>query len=776
MHPLATREALDRFISALPAGHARLRDIATTTRALFAAAVDERGDAPPSAPFADHNLGLLVADALTEVPGDAGVELHFAVRRRLAGALARDPDDLSPALALARGASECIDRPQLRFADRLAEDLAAVASALGRPHAGPRLAMAALDATLRAARHRDAAVAAAAAPMITPVRDAIARLSSALPNHPDLLVARARLHLVEAGLADDPAAALPALSAARGLLEDFTRRYGLANVQRDLLAELIAERARLRLGGADVRDEAVALLTLDVQEALATPTRTRRVVRSLSKVRALDAATARELLALLGLDTKEAARESAWDEVRALLLEALGDDKALLQLAETTLAKDPKHGPSARRLFERWLANIRRDLPAPFSAETADRVLSALPPAALARLGSDELAGTARAIARLFDSHRAFRFIIDAALDVRELRGRDTTWTLALSLAEAVGADIALAELGAKVGDDKVPAAVRLAGARGLVETGGDAALADRLLRGLKGLKGSEGKEVQALQARLRSDPALREAQREQLVAFEEKVGVGSGKPLELKVIYTSPSYALAELRGEQAPDCYDHRYLRTMLRDDDLPEGTAAKDLQKGDRVVAPLRGQDANQREDKGGLRVYWVSDRSRVAVERQAEGTARAEKSDTKAAPTGAAEKEDQVDPRTLEAHFGVGGEAPLEIRVEWDHRKKRLQGRLFDAERQRFPAIIRIAAESLPEGLEPQRLGRKGKRFLGLVVAVDEGGRRFYRVEGPLTLVAVQAGKADDADSGADGAETDALVDAGDDTPDVEVSIA
>jgi hypothetical protein len=828
MHALATREALDRFLQAVPSGlsHEPVLRAAASVRALFATLVDSRGERPLMAPFADHDLAVLIADAapLAAAAGtsrdlaDALAELCFSVRRRLVAALEADPDDLALALALAAGLTLVARRPQLRFELRVAEDIGAVAAALMRPHAGPRLAQAAVAALLAVRGVKDEAIAKAALPLIAPVRSALERVSARLPDHPDLALDRVRLVLHDAARHETPSEALPALSTARGLLDDFTRRFGLARAQRDLLAELVQVRARLGVGGPDLRTEVRALLTLEVAERLATPERTRTLLKALHRAGGLDAELSRELTRLLGLDARGRGEADArWDEVRALLLDAVGDEKALLELAERTLLADPKHAASARRLFDRWVTNVRDGLAPPFASTVAERVLDAAPAACWVRLSQEELARFLEAITAVFGSERAFRAVTGRVLEVRECRGRDGVWALALGLAEPLG-DAAVVALAGLVRGDKVPPEVRVAGARAVLDRGEDPELADSLLRGLQGARGAVARDVAALLGRLRGDPRLRESHRRALVAFEEKVGVGSGKRLGLRVIYTSPSYALAELVGAQAPEVYEHRHLRAMLRDDDLPAGVHARDLRKGDLVEAPLRGQDATRDEQKGALRIYWVADRNQVrvvpavvsapeaapegaggpggtrsgaatgprakgraagragapAVSSQEAGEGSLEGAEVSADPA-APDAPAPVDPRLVEADFGIGGEAPIEIRVLWDSRRKRLTGRRFDAEGNRFPANLRVSGTSLPEGLEPARLGRHGKRFLARVEGHDEGESRHYVVVGPLTLVARPAEDAPAA-SGDDEKRGEAASDAYADAPAIEVEVA
>jgi hypothetical protein len=823
MHALATREALDRFLQATPPSlaHDPVLRTASAVRGLFGTLVDARGERPPAAAFADHNLAVLVAEAAAVVEGggparelaDPLAELCFAVRRRLVAALAHDPDDLALALALAACLTLVARRPQLRFEVRVAEDITALAAALERPHAGPRLAHAAAAALLAVSSCRDEAIAKTASPLVAPLRAALERVSARLPDHPELALDRVRLVLLDAARLEAAAEALPALSTARGLLDDFTRRFGLARAQRDLLAELVQVRARLGVGGPDLRQEVRALLTLEVAERLATPERTRTLLKALQRARALDADLSRELTRLLGLEKRGSDADTRWDEVRALLLDAVGDEKALLELAERTLLADPKHAASAKRLFDRWTTNVRDGLAPPFASTVAERVLDAAPGACWARLSPDELTRFLEAVTNVFGSERAFRTLVTRVLEIRECRSREAVWSLALTLGAPLG-DGALVTLGALVRGERVPAEVRVAAARAVLDGGGEPDLADELLRGLQGVRGGAAKDVASLLGRLRGDPRLRESHRRALLAFEEKVGVGSGKALALRVIYASPSYALAELAGAQAPEVYEHRHLRAMLRDDDLPAGTHARDLKKGDLVEAPVRGQDATRDEQKGALRIYWVADRAQVRVTpapagsaqaaategeatqaagrtargKRKEAAAPAPSASTAAGAVGPDSREGaelpeeggapRVDPRLVEADFGIGGEAPIEIRVQWDSRRKRLTGRRFDADGNRFPANLRVSGTSLPEGLEPTRLGRHGKRFLAKVEGHDEGDARHYVVVGPMTLVArpEPSHGAEDAAEDAPVKADEAAAQVPSDAPAIEVEVA
>ena len=109
----ATREALDRFIAETPGGSVaadRLSRIAHATRALYDQALSAR---EADTAWADHNLAIIISEGLDDNGvRAAATSLFLGVRRRLAAALEHDPDDLTPALALALGAAHNVDDPQ----------------------------------------------------------------------------------------------------------------------------------------------------------------------------------------------------------------------------------------------------------------------------------------------------------------------------------------------------------------------------------------------------------------------------------------------------------------------------------------------------------------------------------------------------------------------------------------------------------------------------------------------------------------------------------------
>tara|TARA_B100000674_G_C37884160_1_gene935824 strand:- start:619 stop:1557 length:939 start_codon:yes stop_codon:yes gene_type:complete len=237
------------------------------------------------------------------------------------------------------------------------------------------------------------------------------------------------------------------------------------------------------------------------------------------------------------------------------------------------------------------------------------------------------------------------------------------------------------------------------------------------VLRPLLDVKGAIGAKAQELHRKISKSPALRGSQRDGLVAFEEAIGVGTAKLFDLRVAHTGHNYLLADINDRPAPRFYDHKYLRVMIKADELPKDLPFAALKKGDTFKAPVRGQDADPKKDKN-PRLYWVADPSALTTELTVEGL------------------NDRL--RSLESKFGVGTGDIVRIKVGWDPKRKELTARLFGKKgKAEFPLRPQLKVSNLPEGIKPDGLGR-GKRAWGLV-EVEEGktGRR-YLVQGTLSF--------------------------------------
>lgn len=712
MHLAASRDALERFTAELPSGlHAdRLRRGADATRALIEQALAQRDGASP---WVDHNLAVVVADGLAEAATRPMAQtLFLGVRRRLAEALAADPDDLAPALALALGLREEHDGP------RAADDVALVAAAVARPQAGPRLLEAAIDLIAGLSGLRDEALSAAARAAAAPVREAADRLSARLPYHPDAALARVRVAFLEAREAEGEARA-HGLARVRSLLHDLEARFGQTEGGRELLAGVLGLEARGAAVAADLRRDTLELLDADIKAASLDAKRAQRLVRTLERGGALDKATAATFTARLMPHIDK--DDPRWFEVRAALSAASGDDGALMTLWQRAIEANPGDKAAARGLGERLVQNLRRGLQPPFENAILDLVLTAMPPDTAGKLGGDDVDRLIAVVTERFGTARAFAFLRDTLLQVRELRAKEGLWRRVLALAQELtpASDELLGLARAAMQHVRLPEA-NLALARVLVERREQLDEADDALRPLMDKKGPFAAEAQALKQRLQDDPALRRARYDTLLAYEHQLGVGGSHVFPLRVVYTASSYALAEIVDKPAPPFYDHHHLRVMLRPEDLPEGVSAADLQKGDVVHAPVRGQDGDPTRDRDVLRIYWVSDPKRVRLEVDAAAVAARWDAEERA--------------------YGIGTGQLVPLKVAWDSKRERVTARLLHPTGgSEFRARPAVPSDRLPPGVEAEKLGGKGRRLWGQVARVDDGsgGRRQYAVVSDLT---------------------------------------
>jgi len=752
MHILAAREAVERFAHELPLGtHGdRLRRLAEATRQLLDQSVADRSPKTAVVAWADHNLGVLVAEALGQDAErgpftDVGSVLYLGVRRRLLEALVADPDDLACALALALGvAATLADRDDLR----LSEDIGAVTKALSRPGAGPRLAAAATRAVTQAggrqrrpdradrpergerrgragdhknqagdgAAHaaeeaelaeRTEAMQRAAVALASAVREGVERLGKRLPDHPELALDRIRLVLLSAR-ATEGVQRNEALSMARALLSDFDAKFGPSDAQREVTATLVQLRAK-DAPGAELARDALSLLELDAKERRVDPRRAAKLVRSLQRANALDVETARTIQRLVGNG-----EDGAWIELKAMLFEAVGDEAALLTLQERALEKDPKDANAAKTLFERLLKNLRRSLPSPFPATTLDLVTQAVPLASLGRLSADDVEAVLHALRDAFGVEKALGFARYKLTVARELKARDFVWKKALQLADEAKDEDALFDIARRAIQEKsAPPEARLSLARALIAKGQNLDEADDALKGLTSERGPIAAEAQQLKNRIKADPRYRDARVATLLAFEDSLGIGTVKLHTLKVVFTSPQYVLTEITDRPAPDFYEHKHLRVMLRGEDLPAGVKPTDLQKGDELKGPVRGQDAAPERDKDNLRIYWIADARLVKLALPTEALA------------GRLEGED--------AAFGIGKGQPVPLKISWDAKKQQLVARLLDGGGREFRVRPMFEPEQLPEGIEAAHVGGRGKRFLGVV---ERSGPSQYKVVGKV----------------------------------------
>lgn len=709
---VATREALERFVAELPSAGLtadRLRRISDATRALIEQAL---AVAHADTGWIDHNLAVVVSAALRdEATAEAGLVLFLGVRRRLGEALAHDPDDLAAAFALALGAAGATGD------ERTAADIEAVASAVGRPQAGPALVGAAVKLVLAVGRDASEAVSEAASQAVRPVKAAVDALSLRLSAHPDAALDRVRLEWLAARGAEGDARQ-EALDRMHALLADHEARFGPTAEARELRGELLGLRARSGGAASDVRRDAVALFEGQAADRSLSPDQADRLIRTIERTGKLDSNTASHLSSLIeGLVGRD---ERRWHRPLARLLREAGDEAAFLTLQERALREEPDNAEAARVIVERLVRNLRAGLPSPFDSDILDRALSAAPQQTLARWGADDVAAVMGLATQTFGARWAAHFASERLLQNRSLAKRDVLWHRTLELWAELGDEEGLLELARRAVRERNLAEARLLVAEKLLERGERLDEADELLRPLCDSRGPDAARAHKLRDRLAGHPALRAGRRDALIAFEERIGIGTDKRFHLRVIHTTPSYVLVELGEVAAPDAYEHKHIRTLVRAQDLPDGVSPLLMRRGDGLEAPLRGQDADPDRDKGGIRVYWVSDPTAIRLQR---------------GPDEIAQRLDQE-----EARFGVGTGAPVALRVARDARSGELSARVFAGSGgAELGERAQVDASQLPEGMSPEQLG-KGKRFWARVERRAElekaDGLRVYAVVGAL----------------------------------------
>lgn len=733
---VATREALDRFTAELPeAGPEadRLRRVAETARALIEQDLDAGGEASP---WTEHDLAVLVAEGLSSrTCREASRTLFRGVRRRLAGTLDEDADDLAAALALALGAAEALDDP------RTAEDVGLVAAAVERPHAGPRLVSAGVRLALDASEADDRKVAAAGAEAIPAAERAVEATADRLPAQPDTALDRVRLALHAARRAE-PEAKQQALDRVHALLDDHERRFGPSAAARRYRGELVALRARTGAPAEDVRRDALTMLEAELAEGALEPRTADRLVRAMERAGGLDGETASSLAERLAAYAGD--EDTAWRQPMARLLQRAGDETRLLGLWQETLREDPHAADAAGRgdreqaaagLADRLVRNLRAGLPAPFDAETVERALDALPHRALGRWSNGDVRLVVDHLVEHFGLTRACAFMRDRVLANRTLRKRNALWERALDLHEQAGDEDALLDLTRRAVKEQGLARARLLLAERLLQREERLDEAERALRPLYEARGESASRAHELRRQLAAHPAYREARREAMKAFEERIGVGTPRSFRLHVIHTTPGYALLEEREHTPPEAYEHKRLRTLVRARDLPRGVVPLHLRRGDVIEAPLTGEDADPQRDPEGVRIYWIADPAAMRLDPPPEALAK------------------RLDEE--EAAWGIGRGTWLPIKVSWNRKQGRPLGRLVSrGGGPGFPEPIRVDADQLPEGWQAERLG-KGKRFWAPVDRVpdEEGdtGRRCYRARGTLSVEAPPEASGTDAPS-------------------------
>ncbi len=415
---------------------------------------------------------------------------------------------------------------------------------------------------------------------------------------------------------------------------------------------------------------------------------------------------------------------------RSRALEAAGDEAALLADAVAAIgAKPDAAGRQAAALVRPALvvathlarAVERGTALPPVPAAVAIAAARILPDEALAqRLKPRQVAALLEALGQVAGESAAADLAARLASTGKLARQAAVARAIHAALRQGGRQDeaLAFAEKAASGGVKELA----LEAARALLERGERLGDADALLKPLVARTDHPlAAEAQALRKQVRAHPRYADSLREELLAFEREVGVGSGKPLHLRVVYTADQYVLAEVQGAPAPAAYPHRHLRVLVRRRDLPWYVRVADLTKGADLFAPVRAEDDERK--RGSQRVYWVAPPGAVPGWSDEAREARAAE---------------------LVARFGLNTGAPVELRLEGrTSRGGALRVRPVGPGGELFPCDLRVPLSALAPGIQPDAL-RPGVTLLAPVDAEpDRGGgagaRRFH-VRKPVGLAA------------------------------------
>ena len=398
------------------------------------------------------------------------------------------------------------------------------------------------------------------------------------------------------------------------------------------------------------------------------------------------------------------------------MLETTGNEAGLISLWEERLRTKPSDKAAAKGLADKLVSNLRRKLKAPFELTTLGAVLDAVPPGTMAKWTASDISVLLEMTQEGFGPQRAVDFLVKRILKVKEHKRRTSLWDTALTMAKGLGEEAYL-EIARIAMDAGRHDGARLAVATTLSRSDVHLEEAQDILRPLLDAKGEIGAQAQDLHRKITKSPALRGSQREALVAFEEAIGVGTPKIFQLRVAHTGQNYMLADVRDRPAPRFYDHKYLRVMVRADELPGDVPFAAIKKGDALKGPVRGQDADPKKDKN-IRLYWIADPSKLTTDLTPEAL------------------KDRL--QSLEGKFGVSTGETVRLKIGWDESRKSLVVRFYGKTgKSEFPSRPTASLENLPEGTKPQELGR-GKRAWGTVEVDSKGNDRVYRVSGVVSF--------------------------------------
>ena len=712
--PLASCEAL----AAAPSTETvAIVELARSLRADVEA--DGRAGAPVSA-YVPHNTAVLLLALWDLDPQDSRLAgLAEAAAPILLAAAESDALDLALVTALLRVA------PLLpaSITDRVTELGARAAES---PLAGDRL----LDAWSRhlaslgegrdgsrkeqVARHAGRALAL------------MDRILERLPYQEGVAAARLELLAQRVRTAESPARD-EALGRLLTLAQDYEDRFGAAGHVEALRLFAALERVQAKGSGEGARREARTRLLALAQPGRLPDDELLRSLKAADRANLFKAEDHRQLAEALRERAASArpADQAGLQKALRRSLERAGEKEALLEELVRDVTRDPKGRDASTSLVTHLIEALRKGSDVPtVPADSLRAAAAAASRGALAKLSAEDLTRWLGHLSERLGAEGAAEHLEGQILKTRELRKLRPLYDRGVALLREAGRrDAALGLL--REGFEKARHDdLRIAYARELLDLERDLPDAEDAVRPLLGAGGPLQAEAKALRDKLLAHPALEQQRRQQLLEFEDEVGIGTARAQRLRVLFTGDGFALTEVVDHPAPASYEHKHIRVMVRRSDLPGDLDIADLKKGRDVFAPVRGEDDSRK--KGVLRVYWVADSALV--------------------DPGWSEDERLRRVTELEARFHIGSGASLPLRVR---KVAPRRGQLWasieapqGAGRETFPSDVRITASDLPEGTELTDLKEGVQLYAPVDSFAPQGaspGDRRYRVRPPVEVL-------------------------------------
>jgi hypothetical protein len=678
----------------------------------------------PENPYLVHNLAVLVVRGFDDAAGvEHAADVAASALHLLQKGLTSDPDDLTAALAIAlHGQRSKLDQSVIEQ----------LLDSTGLPHAGDRLPAATADALAAQAGNVDGQWLASAAGRVATRLDAVLAKE---PERESAATARLRLLLLAA---DTPVASDRNNTHQRlwTLLEDADRMFG-PDAERDLL--------RIRAAAHQIRDRESQIARKAVSKALRTAVRHAQGATAdadsivalhgaLQRRRWLKGDNAKAIGDALEAVAKRFPNDPAVLSALTDTLRATGDTDSLLEHHSDLVRRGTATDVSRDVLAKQWVKTIETGAPSGLSAEVEAWIAESFPTDVAKTLTESVGLLLMEAVSSTVGPDAAGRLAERVLLRQKQLASSKSLVVRAVQLL----ADAGEPERALKVGHKHLGQAggsdLRLTLAKIHLGAGIDVGEADSVLKPLASTSGPIAAEAAALREQLHNHPDFQASLHRALLSVEARVGVGTDRAVRCRVIFPSDRYALAEMPASPAPSFYQHRYLRLMVNQKDLPDGLKVADLKKGFEFTTQIIGEN----DDRGDrIRVYWINGGPILPLAAKA-------KPERMATPKAERTERPPIEAPTAgqEAAFNVGTDQPVTVTIDrLLSRSGLLLGRAVAADGEsEFPVRIGIARQF---GTELLGLERYEGAVVRCLVARGPGEKIRYDAVGAAELVSEAA---------------------------------